>query len=128
MTFSAYQVLQLVINIILLMTQQEDCSQSMKHSIFLFIDLTTKPLSTHCSTLRCCCCCCLGMKCTGFPGPGAMTSLLANPMQEFIESDGHEKVHEMFEHFLLKFPKKYANTVDTKEHNHRRDVFRQNLR
>lgn len=70
----------------------------------------------------------LGMTCTGFPGPGRMTELLANPMQEFIEPDGQERVHEMFEHFLLKFPKKYANMVDRKEHNQRRDIFRQNLR
>ena len=70
----------------------------------------------------------LGMTCTGFPGPGSMSSLLANPMQEFIEPNGQERVHEMFEHFLLKFPKRYANTVDRKEHNQRRDIFRQNLR
>ena len=57
-----------------------------------------------------------------------MTSLLANPMQEFIEPDGPERVHEMFEHFLLKFPKKYANMVDKTEHHQRRDIFRQNLR
>ena len=68
------------------------------------------------------------MTCTGFPGPGAMSSLLANPMQEFIKPNGHERVHEIFEHFLLKFPKRYANTVDRKEHNQRRDIFRQNLR
>ena len=70
----------------------------------------------------------LGMTCTGFPGPGSMSNLLANPMQEFIEPNGQERVHEMFEHFLLKFPKRYANTVDRKEHNQRRDIFRQNLR
>ena len=70
----------------------------------------------------------LGMTCAGFPGPGSMSSLLANPMQEFIEPNGQERVHEMFEHFLLKFPKRYANTVDRKEHNQRRDIFRQNLR
>ena len=70
----------------------------------------------------------LGMTCTGFPGPGSMSSLLANPMEEFIEPNGPERVHEMFEHFLLKFPKRYANTVDRKEHNQRRDIFRQNLR
>ena len=57
-----------------------------------------------------------------------MTSLLANPMQEFIEPHGKEKVHELFEHFLIKHPKKYANMVDRREHNQRRDIFRQNLR
>lgn len=57
-----------------------------------------------------------------------MSSLLANPMQEFIEPHGQEKVHELFEHFLIKHPKKYANMVDKKEHNQRRDIFRQNLR
>lgn len=70
----------------------------------------------------------LGMTCKGFPGPGVMSSLLANPMQEFIEPHGQEKVHELFEHFLIKHPKKYANMVDKKEHNQRRDIFRQNLR
>ncbi|KAL9979919.1 hypothetical protein ACROYT_G008438 [Oculina patagonica] len=68
------------------------------------------------------------MTCKGFPGPGVMSKLLANPMQEFIEPDGQEKVHELFEHFLIKHPKKYANMVDRKEHNQRRDIFRQNLR
>ena len=70
----------------------------------------------------------LGLACKGFPGPGAMSSLLANPMQEFIEPYGHEKVHELFEHFLIKHPKKYANMVEREEHNQRRDIFRQNLR
>lgn len=69
-----------------------------------------------------------GEKCTGFPGPGAMSSLQANPMHEFIEFNGHEKVHEMFEHFLSKFPRRYANTVEREEHHKRRDIFRQNLR
>lgn len=69
-----------------------------------------------------------GMECTGFPGPGAMSSLRANPMQEFIEPNGQEKVHDVFEHFLLKFPQKYANTVNKDEYNRRRDIFRQNLR
>ena len=68
------------------------------------------------------------MTCKGFPGPGDMSSLLANPMQEFIEPHGQEKVHELFEHFLIKHPRKYANMVDRKEHNQRRDIFRQNLR
>ena len=70
----------------------------------------------------------LGMTCKGFPGPGVMSSLLANPMQEFVEPHGQEKVHELFEHFLIKHPRKYANMVDKKEHNQRRDIFRQNLR
>lgn len=69
-----------------------------------------------------------GMTCRDFPGPGAMTSLLANPMQEFVEPYRHEKVHELFEHFLIKHPKKYANTVEREEHHRRRDIFRQNLR
>lgn len=69
-----------------------------------------------------------GMTCRDFPGPGAMTSLLANPMQEFVEPYGHEKVHELFEHFLIKHPKRYANTVQREEHNKRRNIFRQNLR
>ena len=68
------------------------------------------------------------MTCKGFPGPGAMSSLLANPMQEFVEPNGQETVHELFEHFLIKHPKEYANTVDKIEHNQRRDIFRQNLR
>ena len=68
------------------------------------------------------------MVCTGFPGPGEEASIIANPMQEFIEPHGREKVHKVFEHFLAKHPKDYANRVDKSEHNHRRDVFRQNLR
>ncbi|KAK2574376.1 Counting factor associated protein D [Acropora cervicornis] len=69
-----------------------------------------------------------GEKCTGFPDSGAMSSLQANPMHEFIGFNGHEKVHEMFEHFLSKFPRRYANTLEREEHNKRRDIFRQNLR
>ena len=57
-----------------------------------------------------------------------MSSLQANPMHEFIEFNGHEKVHEIFEQFLLKFPRRYANTLEREEHNKRRDIFRQNLR
>ncbi|XP_015757754.1 PREDICTED: counting factor associated protein D-like [Acropora digitifera] len=69
-----------------------------------------------------------GKNCTGFPDSGAMSSLQANPMHEFIEFNGHEKVHEIFEQFLLKFPRRYANTLEREEHNKRRDIFRQNLR
>lgn len=69
-----------------------------------------------------------GMTCTGFPGPGAEASLIANPMQEFIEPDDKENVDKMFEHFLQKHPKHYVNRVDRTEHNYRKDVFRQNLR
>ena len=68
------------------------------------------------------------MVCTGFPGPGAQAALIANPMQEFIEPDGKERVDEAFEEFLGKHPKDYANHVDRTEHGHRRDIFRQNLR
>ena len=75
-----------------------------------------------------CYCYISGEKCTGFPDSGAMSSLQANPMHEFIEFNGHEKVHEMFEHFLSKFPRRYANTLKREEHNKRRDIFRQNLR
>ena len=69
-----------------------------------------------------------GLTCKGFPGPGIESSLVANPMQEFIEPNGWEKVHEIFEHFLKLHPKEYSNRVDRKEHDQRRDVFRQNLR
>jgi len=65
------------------------------------------------------------MVCTGFPGPGAQDVILANPMQEFIKPEGGKVVHDMFDHFLKKHPKKYGTEV---EHSHRRDVFRQNLR
>ena len=68
------------------------------------------------------------MACTGFPGPGAEAKILANPMQEFIEPNGREVIHDVFEHFLSKYPKDYVNHVDKTEYSQRRELFRQNLR
>lgn len=65
------------------------------------------------------------MVCTGFPGPGVQDAILANPMQEFIEPEGSEVIHGIFEHFLTKHPKEYN---DNAEHEHRQNLFRQNLR
>ena len=67
----------------------------------------------------------LGMVCTGFPGPGDSAAIIANPMQEFIEPEGRTIIHSAFDNFLKKHPKDYTGK---KEHSHRVEVFRQNLR
>lgn len=67
----------------------------------------------------------LGMVCTGFPGPGDEATIIANPMQEFIEPEGRNIMHSVFDNFLKKHPKDYT---DKQEYHHRRETFRQNLR
>ncbi|XP_031549819.1 digestive cysteine proteinase 2-like [Actinia tenebrosa] len=66
-----------------------------------------------------------GMVCTGFPGPGDEATIIANPMQEFIEPEGRNIMHSVFDNFLKNHPKDYA---DKREYHHRRETFRQNLR
>lgn len=65
------------------------------------------------------------MVCTGFPGPGDEAAIIANPMQEFVEPEGRNIMHSVFDNFLKKHPKDYA---DKQEYHHRRETFRQNLR
>jgi hypothetical protein len=65
------------------------------------------------------------MACTGFPGPGEEATIIANPMQEFIEPEGRTMIHNVFDKFLKKHPKDYT---DKHEYFHRRETFRQNLR
>ncbi|XP_030566502.1 digestive cysteine proteinase 1 [Drosophila novamexicana] len=64
------------------------------------------------------------LTCTGFPGPGTGHFATFNPMQEFI-SGSDEHVDKAFHHFKRKHGVDYRNE---KEHEHRKNIFRQNLR
>ncbi|XP_064470526.1 digestive cysteine proteinase 2-like [Ornithodoros turicata] len=63
-------------------------------------------------------------KCRGFPGPGAESLALHNPMAEFMNNhDAH--VHQAFDEFKEVHGKRYT---DSQEHEKRMNIFRQNLR
>ncbi|KAL7732364.1 hypothetical protein ACLKA6_004347 [Drosophila palustris] len=64
------------------------------------------------------------LTCTGFPGPGTGHFATFNPMREFI-SGSDEHVDNAFHHFKRKHGVDYK---DDKEHEHRKNIFRQNLR
>nr|NP_620470.1 cathepsin K1 [Drosophila melanogaster]AAF49777.1 cathepsin K1 [Drosophila melanogaster]AAM52734.1 RE18380p [Drosophila melanogaster]BAA86910.1 homologue of Sarcophaga 26,29kDa proteinase [Drosophila melanogaster] len=64
------------------------------------------------------------LQCVGFPGPGTGHYATFNPMQEFI-SGTDEHVDKAFHHFKRKHGVAYHS--DT-EHEHRKNIFRQNLR
>ncbi|XP_034480335.1 digestive cysteine proteinase 1 [Drosophila innubila] len=64
------------------------------------------------------------LTCTGFPGPGTGHFATFNPMREFI-SGSDEHVDNAFHHFKRKHGIDYS---DDKEHEHRKNIFRQNLR
>uniref|UniRef100_A0A2M3ZE63 Putative cathepsin l n=1 Tax=Anopheles braziliensis TaxID=58242 RepID=A0A2M3ZE63_9DIPT len=63
--------------------------------------------------------------CVSFPGPGAGHYATFNPMQEFVHPRSEEHLHDEFSRFKGKHQKSYAND---REHEHRLNVFRQNLR
>lgn len=63
--------------------------------------------------------------CSAFPGPGTGHYATFNPMQEFIHPRSEEHLDNEFFRFKNKHGKKYN---DGKEHDRRRDIFRQNLR
>lgn len=64
------------------------------------------------------------LQCVGFPGPGTGHFATFNPMQEFV-SGVDEHVEKAFHHFKRKHGVSYNND---KEHEHRLNIFRQNLR
>ena len=62
--------------------------------------------------------------CHSFPGPGVDHIYTFNPMREFVH--GHTKhVDENFDSFREHHKKEYK---DVTEHEHRRNIFRQNMR
>ncbi|XP_055628092.1 digestive cysteine proteinase 1 [Toxorhynchites rutilus septentrionalis] len=63
--------------------------------------------------------------CVGFPGPGNGHYTTFNPMQEFIHPRSEEHLDNEFSRFKNKHSKSYDSE---KEHDRRRDLFRQNLR
>ncbi|KAH8256017.1 hypothetical protein KR026_004989, partial [Drosophila bipectinata] len=64
------------------------------------------------------------LQCVGFPGPGTGHFATFNPMQEFVSGvDKH--VEKAFHHFKRKHGVSYNSD---KEHEHRMNIFRQNLR
>ncbi|XP_043647752.1 digestive cysteine proteinase 1 [Drosophila teissieri] len=64
------------------------------------------------------------LQCVGFPGPGTGHYATFNPMQEFI-SGTDEHVDKAFHHFKRKHGVAYPSET---EHEHRKNIFRQNLR
>ncbi|KAH8354079.1 hypothetical protein KR084_006631 [Drosophila pseudotakahashii] len=64
------------------------------------------------------------LQCVGFPGPGTGHYATFNPMQEFITGTD-EHVDKAFHHFKRKHGVAYSSD---KEHEHRKNIFRQNLR
>ncbi|SPP76476.1 digestive cysteine proteinase 1 [Drosophila guanche] len=64
------------------------------------------------------------LTCVGFPGPGTGHYATFNPMQEFM-SPTDEHVERAFHHFKHKHGMSYRTE---KEHEHRKNIFRQNLR
>ena len=62
--------------------------------------------------------------CHGFPGPGSDHIYTFNPMREFIH--GHDNhMEDAFDTFRKHHGKKYNNET---EHEHRKNIFRQNMR
>ncbi|KAH8386053.1 digestive cysteine proteinase 1 [Drosophila serrata] len=64
------------------------------------------------------------LQCVGFPGPGTGHYATFNPMQEFVTGT-EEHVDKAFHHFKHKHGVSYRSDV---EHEHRKNIFRQNLR
>lgn len=65
------------------------------------------------------------LTCTSFPGPGKGHYVTFNPMQEFVHPVKTDHVDYEFIRFTGKHRILYENET---EHEHRKDVFRQNLR
>lgn len=65
------------------------------------------------------------MPCVPFPGPGAGHYATFNPMQEFVHPAKDEHVEHSFNHFKAKHGIKYKTD---KEHEYRKNIYRQNLR
>lgn len=63
--------------------------------------------------------------CVGFPGPGNGHYATFNPMKEFIHPRSEEHLDDEFTRFKYKHGKTYNGE---KDHDRRRDIFRQNLR
>lgn len=65
------------------------------------------------------------LTCTSFPGPGLKHLYTFNPMKEFIYPTITSHVESEFQNFKEKHDKSYS---DDKEHNLRKEIFRQNVR
>ncbi len=66
------------------------------------------------------------MDCHGFPGPGAESAVLTNPMRDYFGPEDEDRVHHVFKDFLKQYPRKYVH--DESEFERRKGHFRQNLR
>ena len=67
------------------------------------------------------------MTCHGFPGPGAESAVMANPMRDYFGPENEDRIHHVFKDFLKQHPKNYTHH-DQKEFEDRKTHFRQNLR
>ena len=65
------------------------------------------------------------MTCHGFPGPGAESVVMANPMRDYFGPENEDRIHHVFKDYLKQYPKDYA---DSFEFEVRKGHFRQNLR
>ncbi|XP_028406365.1 digestive cysteine proteinase 1-like [Dendronephthya gigantea] len=66
-----------------------------------------------------------GMKCHGFPGPGAESAVIANPMRDYFSPKDEDRIHHVFKDFVKQYSKDYK---DKPEFERRKGHFRQNLR
>lgn len=66
----------------------------------------------------------IDLTCQSFPGPGEDHIYTFNPMKEFIDNE-ESHVHAAFSNFKKDHKKKYDTA---KEHFHRLELFRQNMR
>ncbi len=70
----------------------------------------------------------IGMKCTGYPGPGldhTSPRVLFNPMSEYINRHGEEHLEASFEQFKKTHGHQYETEL---EHRQRLNIFRNNVR
>ncbi|XP_051892253.1 digestive cysteine proteinase 1-like [Pristis pectinata] len=67
-----------------------------------------------------------GLSCEGFSGPGVEHRILANPIEDLVNTDKEDRAHRFFQHYKEKFGKEYEE--GDVEHEFRRTTFTHNMR
>ncbi|XP_048469228.1 digestive cysteine proteinase 2-like isoform X2 [Rhincodon typus] len=67
-----------------------------------------------------------GLSCESFPGPAAEHRIVANPIQNLIDTDQGSTTHDLFKYYKKKFNRDYEK--DDKEHEMRKTTFTHNMR
>ncbi|XP_043573078.1 digestive cysteine proteinase 1-like isoform X1 [Chiloscyllium plagiosum] len=67
-----------------------------------------------------------GLSCESFPGPAAEHRIVANPIQDLIDSDQDNRTHDLFKYYKKKFNRDYEK--DDLEHEMRKTTFTHNMR